>query len=673
MLTKINELRRLIAHHNHLYYNRQRPVISDAAYDALLAELRCLEERTGEISPGSPAQTVGAPLTSALGKARHFRPMLSLDSSAEEASVQAFFASLPPGCEILLQPKMDGLSVELTYENGVFRRGLTRGNGLEGENVTMNLSAIPEIPQQLAAARPRPPLLVVRGEVYMSLAGFEKLNQSLLSLNQEPFANPRNAAAGTLRQLDHAIAAQRPLRFFPFELVNADLLGFANDYQALQALEQWGFGGIAAGYQLYLRQGLELARERHAWYLRQRENLPFEIDGMVIKVNDFVLRDSLGWRSRSPRWAFAWKFPPRQEVTRVEEIVVQVGRTGKLTPVALLRPVDVGGVTISRATLHNFGELARLGVKAGDQVRLERAGDVIPRVARVEREGGGSAFVAPQTCPVCAAAVVVKGAYHFCPNRLQCPAQLKGALLHYVSRQAMDIEGLGEKKIVQLMEAGLLGSVADIYLLPQKAESLLSLPDWGRLSFDNLCAAIANSKGRSLANFIFALGIDGVGHNTARELQTRFGQWQSFINANEERYAQIEGVGPVVARNIFTFLQDPHSAGLAARLYQLAAPAASTASLNRSWQDAAVVFTGGFKRVSRRQAGDMVIAGGGKVLSGVNQKVTLVVAGAQAGSKLEKARQLKLEIIDEDEFLRRCQRPPEEEDGRGASADSGQR
>jgi DNA ligase (NAD+) len=325
--------------------------------------------------------------------------------------------------------------------------------------------------------------------------------------------------------------------------------------------------------------------------------------------------------------------------------------------VALLRPVDVGGVTISRATLHNFGELARLGVKAGDQVRVERAGDVIPRVARVEEDGGGSAFVAPQNCPVCAAAVVIKGANHFCPNRLQCPAQLKGALLHYVSRQAIDIEGLGEKKIVQLMAAGLLSSVADIYLLPQKAESLLSLPDWGQLSFDNLCAAIANSRGRPLANFIFALGIDGVGQNTARDLEASFGQWQAFVSANEEQYAQIEGVGPVVAGNIFTFFQDQNSASLAARLYRLAAPARPEAPRNRAWQGVAVVFSGGLRQMSRRQAGELVIAGGGKVLPSVSRKATLVVAGVEAGSKLEKARQLNLEIIDESEFLRRCQAP----------------
>ncbi len=650
-LDRIQKLREQIARHNRLYYNQQRPLISDASYDALLAELKALEERHPELAePASPTQTVGAKPSSALAKASHYRPMLSLDSSADAAQAMAFLSSLPKGSELLAQPKMDGLSVELTYKNGAFTRGLTRGDGTTGENVTANLATLRQIPQKLN--QPCPPLLVVRGEVYMELTGFEELNQKLLNRDLEPFANPRNAAAGALRQLNPAVTAARPLRFFPFELVNAEELGFSNDYLALLELRRLGFA-LNDEYQLSRGVGPDFAAELYQRYQKHRESLNFEIDGMVLKANQFSLRQELGWRSRSPRWAFAWKFPPRQEVTKVDNIVVQVGRTGKLTPVALLRPVDVGGVTISRATLHNFGELTRLNVAPGDYVRLERAGDVIPKVVRVEKKGAQEPVPAPEHCPICHSRVVAKGAYHFCPNHLECPAQLKGAILHYVGRQAMDIEGLGERKIKQLMEEGLLKSVADIYQLPEHAQAIQKLPDWGPLSFNNLAQAIERSRNRPLPNFIFALGIEGVGQTTARDLAEHFGSWQAIAKANREELALVPGVGGVVAASISAFFSHPHTAELAAHLYHEARPAQATPAADSSWQGQTLVFTGGLSSMSRDEAAKLAKNKGAKVAASIGKQVTLVVAGVAAGGKLHKAQELGIEIIDEKEFLAR--------------------
>ena len=649
-LDRIKELRAQLAHHNQLYYNQQAPVISDAAYDKLLAELKELEARHPDLwSQGSPTQTVGAQAGPALSKGRHFRPMLSLDSSADPLQAEAFINTLPADCLLLAQPKMDGLSVELTYENGFFVRGLTRGDGQTGENVTANLRTIKQIPAQLDKVLP---LVVVRGEVYMEIGSFEALNKSLLTFAKEPFANPRNAAAGALRQLDAAITASRPLSFFPFELVNALELGFGNDYDALLELQRLGFA-INSEYQLKTGQGTAFARSMYEFYQNARHKLNFEIDGMVLKVNEFSWRDSLGWRSRSPRWAYAWKFPPRQEVTMVEDIVVQVGRTGKLTPVALLLPVDVGGVTISRATLHNFGELNRLNVAVGDKVRLERAGDVIPKVVMVEEKGPHQPPPPPGNCPVCSTIVQINGAYHFCPNHLGCPAQLKGAILHYVSRAAMDIEGLGEKKVSQLMDAGLLNSVADIYALREKEEDILKLPDWGKLSFENLSGSLRNSAGRPLSRFILALGIEGVGQTTALLLARRFGTFVRLQQASLQEVAGISGVGPVGAGNVREFFNNPLSAAPAMKLWQLARPLEEERPPASSWQGLTVVFSGGLEGVSREKAQEMVQAKGGQTSASVSKKTSLLVAGHEPGGKLEKARQLGVEIIDEQEFLRR--------------------
>ncbi|MDR1397274.1 MAG: NAD-dependent DNA ligase LigA [Desulfarculales bacterium] len=647
---RIEELRRRIARHNQLYYNEQAPLISDAAYDALLAELKSLEAgRPHPAGESSPTHTVGARPDSALSRASHYQPMLSLDSSPDPALLRAFLQTLPADCPLLIQPKMDGLSVELTYEQGVFKRGLTRGDGLSGENVTANLATVSQIPARLKYPSP---LLVARGEVYMETAGFAALNKSLLAAGREPFANPRNAAAGSLRQLDPSVTAGRPLSFFVFEMVNAGELGFRNDWEALLCLRAQGFA-VSHACQLRRGQGEDFVLRVYEYYASQREHLPFEIDGMVLKADSLALREAMGRRSRSPRWAYAWKFPPRQEITTVADIVVQVGRLGKLTPVALLLPVDVGGVTISRATLHNFGELSRLGVAVGDQVRLERAGDVIPRVAAVERNGGGGPFVPPVLCPACRSPVREQGAYHFCPNHLTCPAQLKGAILHYVSRQALDIEGLGEKKVSQLVEAGLLTSVADIYLLPDKSAAILDLPDWGELSLANLCAAISNSRGRPLGRFILGLGIEGVGKAIALDLARHLGSFSRLAGAGEEELTRISGVGAAVAASVKNFFASPRTSRLAEKLHALALPREQEEEADNSWQGISVVFSGGLAGLSREEAAALVRSKGGQVSSSVSKKTSVLVSGSEPGGKLARARQLGIQVIDEAQFLQR--------------------
>ncbi|MFZ5585731.1 MAG: NAD-dependent DNA ligase LigA [Thermodesulfobacteriota bacterium] len=655
---RVAELSAEIRRHDRLYYTQDRPEISDAAYDALLAELQDLEARYPDLlRPDSPTQRVGAAPRTSFAPVTHHRPMLSLESKADPALAQDFLRRLEQagaaGALLLAQPKIDGLSVELVYESGLFKLGSTRGDGVAGEDITPNLRTVADIPAHLDAA---PALVVVRGEVYMDRAGFDELNRGLVERGQEPFANPRNAAAGSLRQLDPHVTAGRPLKFFPFELVNAADLGLASDSESLTRLGRWGFP-VGADH---LHQGRDLAwmAAVHADYLARRDELPFEIDGLVVKVDDLALRETLGARSRTPRWAIAWKFPPRQEITTVRGIAVQVGRTGKLTPVALLDPVDVGGVTVSRATLHNFEQLARLDVRVGDRVRVERAGDVIPKVVEVERPGQPrrELLAAPASCPVCATAIVQEGANHRCQNRLGCPAQVKGALEHYASRAAMDIEGLGEKRIDQLRQAGLLDDLPSLYGLAEHQAELETLEGWGELSAANLLRNIAASRGKPLARFVYALGIPNVGEATARDLANHFGTFEAILNASPAELATVDGVGPVVAQSIREFFDRPETLATAQRLAELTAPEPAPASARPRQgplQGLSVVLTGALKSLSRPEAEELVRIAGGKASSSVSKKTGLVVAGADPGAKADKARALGVEIIDEAEFLRR--------------------
>ncbi len=651
-------LSREIRRHNQLYYAQDRPEISDADYDRLLAELEELERRFPELKqPDSPTQTVGAAPQATFAQVVHHQPMLSLESGAEAKLARDLFRRLAEagaaGAPMLVQPKIDGLSVELVYRHALLRQGSTRGDGLTGEDITANLRTIAAIPQHLAGCSE--PLVVVRGEVYMDRAGFDQLNRGLIERGQEAFANPRNAAAGSLRQLKPEVTASRPLSFFPFELVNAAELGLEADSQALVLMKRWGFPPVDE----HTRAGSDMAFAEavHADLMSRRDTLPFEIDGVVIKADSFSLRQRLGARSRTPRWAVAWKFPPRQEITTVRGIAVQVGRTGKLTPVALLDPVDVGGVTVSRATLHNFDQVARLGVRAGDRVRVERAGDVIPKVVMVQNPGEprGPEPAPPPRCPVCGAGVVREGANHLCPNTLGCPAQLQAAMRHYAGRQAMDIEGLGPKRVAALMDLGLLTDLPSLYALASHREELARLEGWGELSASNLVAAVESSLGRPLERFIFALGIPAVGQATARDLAQRFGSLEDLARAGEAELTAVEGVGPVVARQIRAFFDRPETAAIARRLDRVVRPApppqAEPDPAGRALAGLCVVFTGALDTLTRGQAEALVRRMGGKATSSVSPKTSLVVAGADPGSKADKARALGVRVVGEREFL----------------------
>jgi DNA ligase (NAD+) len=484
------------------------------------------------------------------------------------------------------------------------------------------------------------------------------LNRTLVEAGKEPFANPRNAAAGSLRQLDPRVTAGRPLSFFAFEVVNAPDLGLETDSACLEIMEGAGFKLRREHHRR--GRGREFVERRYRHYQDRREELAFEIDGLVVKADSLELRRLLGQRSRTPRWAAAWKFPARQEVTTVRDIAVQVGRTGKLTPVALLLPVDVAGATVSRASLHNFGEVARLDVRVGDVVRVERAGDVIPRVVEVEQPGSprGRAVEPPEGCPVCGSRVEAEGAYHVCPNTIGCQAQVQAAVRHYASREAMDIESLGPKRVAQLMEAGLLTDLPSLYDLPGRREGLAGLMGWGELSADNLAASIEATRGKSLDRFVFGLGIPTVGQATARELAWRLGSYQTLAEAGEEELAAIEGVGPKMAGAIRAFFGRPATRATADRLAAEVGPSPvePPAAAAGVFAGLTVVFTGELERVSRNRAQALVREQGGKATGSVSRSTDLVVAGPGAGSKLEKARKLGIEVIDEDEFLRRLDR-----------------
>ena len=663
------DLRRL----NRLYYLENKSEVADAEYDRMLAELQELEARFPELAlPDSPTQTVGAPLKSSFAAVEHFQPMLSLESKVEFDVVADLFKRLEQagrkGAELLAQPKIDGLSVELVYRQGLFSIGSTRGDGAVGEDTTPNLRTLADIPAHLPDA---PERVVVRGEVYMDREGFLELNRGLVERGGEGFANPRNAAAGSLRQLNPSVTATRPLRFFPFELSNADELGMADDRQAMGQLAAWGFPTYPDDQ--HFGTGPEFIQKVHADYDQHRDELIFEIDGVVIKVSDLALRRDMGARSRTPRWAVAWKFPPRQEQTQVREVVVQVGRTGKLTPVALMMPVDVGGVTVSRATLHNFEIVKNLDVRVGDTVRIIRAGDVIPKVVEVVKKGEprGDLLEPPKECPVCGTPVeqaqkVVRhtkkgtereqGANHICPNHIACPAQIKGALQHYSSRGAMDIEGLGEKRVVQLMDQGLLNDLLSLYHLAEHQESLEGLEGWGALSTDNLLKSIEATRGAPLARFLFALGIPNVGEATARDLANNLGTYHKLTQATKDELVAVPGVGPEVAAGVIKFFEREQSRQMADALAAEVRPAEVEGAGKKKdlpWEGKTVVFTGALEGLSREEASEMVRSLGGKVSSSVSKKTSMVVAGADPGSKADKAKELDVEMIGLEEFRRR--------------------
>jgi DNA ligase (NAD+) len=559
----------------------------------------------------------------------------------------------------MAEPKFDGLSIELVYEDGVFMRGSTRGDGEVGEDVTENLRTIRAIPLRLRAdGPPARGTVAVRGEVLIPLPAFQELNQKLIAAGEEPFASARNAAAGTVRQLDVSITGSRRLDLFAYEIMAYDPPArgkhpFPTQHAMLETLRAWGFH---VEDNVMRSEGIDDALAFHSKLLERRDRLAYEIDGVVIKVDDRAAQTRLGMRSRSPRWAVAFKFPPREEVTQVLDIVVQVGRTGKLTPVAQLKPVDVSGVTVSRATLHNQDELDRKDVRIGDTVRVRRAGDVIPEVVEVlvdRRPKGAKRFELPAKCPVCGSDVVREGAAHLCTNGLACPAQLERHIVHFTMRGAMDIDGLGAKTVKQLLDRGLVKDLADLYQLTPI--HLVELDGFAEKSIENLLAAIETSKKPRFDRFIFALGIEHVGDTVARLLADHFKGITELREASEPSLQQIRGIGPEVAASVHHFFANPRNRKVLDRLLKAGVkPVAEERPEGpRALDGEIVLFTGGLETMPRPDAQRLAERHGARIAGSISKKVTLVVAGPGAGSKLDDARRLGLKVIDERAFLKR--------------------
>jgi len=658
---RLEELRQEIRRHDYLYYVKDRPEISDAEYDRLFRELSDLETaRPDLVTPDSPTQRVGAPPLEELSKVQHERPMLSLDSVTDADEVRAFDKRVRrelgvDTCEYTVEPKFDGLSVELVYESGTFRRGATRGDGTTGEDVTINLRTLRSLPLQLQSAPDVPARLVVRGEVYMRLDDFQALNRRIAERGEEPFANPRNAASGSLRQLDSTITAARPLAITCYEIMaQAGSLPRAH-WEELESLARWG---LPVPVQRRRCRAIEEVIAFHAETEAARERLPFEIDGIVAKVDRRDWRETLGEKSRSPRWAIAYKFTPRKEITLVQDIVVSVGRTGTLTPLALLKPVEVGGVTISRATLHNADEVARKDIRVGDTVKVERAGDVIPAIAEriaIPGERRAEPFRMPERCPVCNSAVAREGAYHYCSGQAACPAQLKGALEHFASKSALNIDGLGRKTAAQLVDQGLVRDLSDVYALTK--EQLLTLEGFAERSATLLMEAIQRSKRVSLERFLIGLGIRQVGQHIARVLARRFGTLAAVMAADREIFESVHEIGPEIATSLTSFFQEPRNRRVIDRLLELGLhidPSAQREGTpgqgRRPLEDKTFVFTGGLAQFSREEAKRRLEQLGGRTTSSVSRQTDYVVAGTDPGSKLDEAKRLGVKILSEAEF-----------------------
>lgn len=649
-------LRSLIQKHNHLYYVEARPEISDAEYDRLYRRLLVIEEAfPGLATPDSPTQRVGAKPRDDLPTLAHTAPMLSLDSTKDEAELRRFDErarrAVGGPVRYMVEPKLDGASLELVYEDGLLIRAVTRGNGQEGEGVTENVRTIPSVPLRLRDEdRPVPPFLAVRGEVIMHLSDFEELNQRLLEEGADPFANPRNAAAGALRQLDPRITARRPLDLLAFDILTVSGAEFREDREVIEALRDWG---LRTPERVELLEDVDEILRYHREFFRDRDQLPYEIDGIVIKLNDLAARRAMGTTSRHPRGALAFKFEPRKELTRIERIAVSVGRTGVITPVALLLPVEVGGVTVSRASLHNRDELERKDVREGDLVRVQRAGDVIPQVVeRIEEVGRErhTPFRMPDQCPACGAVVVVKGPFTLCPNRFGCPAQLTGRIVHFGSRGALDIEGLGEETAALLVERGLVRQLADLFDL--QWEELAELPGFAEKSARNLVQAIHRRKEVELPRFLFGLGIPEVGQAVARDLALHFGSLEAVRSADRESLEAVQGIGPRMSELIHEFLHEAENArAMDALLERGMKPAPPTVPSEAPLAGKRFVFTGTLERLTRPEAKALVEGAGGRVAGSVSSETSFVVAGTDAGSKLARAVELGVTVLSEEEFF----------------------
>ena len=654
---RIEALRSQIRRHDHLYYVKGHPSISDAAYDKLLRELSELEEKFPDLkTPDSPTERVSGRVQESFGEVRHLAPMLSLESLMNEDEVREFGKRMEKGLGLsrvgyMAEPKFDGLSVELVYREGRFLRGSTRGDGAVGEDVSENLKTIRSLPLSLfTQERPASGTVSVRAEAIMRLEEFESLNRRITEMGREPFANPRNAASGSLRQLDTRVTASRPLDLFAYDVMYADSVAIRSQREALDLLAEWGFRVDPTSR---LCESLDEVVAYHRELEAKRDDLDYEIDGIVVKVDRRDQQAELGSRSRSPRWAVAFKFAPRQEVTEVMDIAVSVGRTGKLTPVALLRPVDVSGVTVSRATLHNQDEVRRKDVRVSDRVRIQRAGDVIPEVVEVlleHRKGDPPEFQMTTVCPVCGSRVELKGAYHVCTGGWSCRAQQTGRIEHFASRGAMEIEFLGEKTVAQLVERGLVRDLSDLYRLEKK--DLLELDGFAEKSAENLVNAIEASKKAPLDRFLYGLGIGNVGQHVAQVLASHFGSLARIMDATEDELLSVHEIGEEVARSVVDYFTDVKNRRVIEDMQRNGLDLVWEASQKeKTLAGTRVVFTGTLSKLHRDHAKRLVEERGGRVTSSVSKNTSFVVAGEDAGSKAEKARELGVKVLSEDDFL----------------------
>lgn len=660
--SRAEALRKILHHHNYRYFILDDPEISDAKYDRLMQELIEIESRFPELStPDSPTRRVGSPPLDKFETIMHHVPMRSLDKGFDESDIIAFDHRVSRSLNTVekirytVEPKVDGVAVALVYQNGMLVSGATRGDGYTGELITRNVKTIGSIPLVLQAHEEIdiPEFIDVRGEIYMNVSDFRNLNQMRLAQGFPVFANPRNASAGSLRQLDSTITAQRPLKMFVYGVGRTDLLGVSSHAQTIGRLQKLGFPvnpHLAAT--ITVEEVVDFFRQMD----EMRKTLDYEIDGIVVKVDRYAYQERLGNTSRSPRWAIAVKFKAMQEQTRVQDIIVQVGRTGAVTPVAVLEPVSIGGVTVSRASLHNEDEVQKKDVRKGDMVLVQRAGDVIPEVVKVipsYRDGSQRRFEMPSHCPVCSRRLIRfrDEAATRCVNT-GCPAQLKGNVLHFASKSALDIDGLGRKLVDQLVETGLIRSVADIFRLD--VERLEKLDRMGRKSAENLVAAIGNSKKVPLSRFLYGLGIRHVGLHAAKLLAGYFQTLDALLTAQKEDIEKIEQVGPVMAEAVTAFFALPENRKTIGDMQTLGVdilPEYTGGKTASALEGVSFVLTGTLSSMTRNEAAQKIEAAGGKVTGSVSGQTGYVVAGNSPGSKIDQARKKGVAIIDENRFI----------------------
>ncbi len=654
---RIRELHAIIRHHDYLYHVKDQPELSDAEYDALFAELKRLEARFQDlVTADSPTQRVGGAAVDEFPKVQHSAPMLSLDSDKEREALERFDERVRRGLgraavEYVAEPKLDGASVELVYEDGLLARASTRGDGVVGEGITENVRTISAVPLRLRESdHVIPSFLALRGEVILRIDAFEELNERLLVEGRNPFANPRNAAAGSLRQLDPQVSATRPLDIFVYDILAIEGVGAGTQWEVLNLLRSWGLRVNDLPQRV---SSVAEIVEYHERLQGERDELPYEIDGVVVKLNELAARNELGATSHHPRWAFAFKFPPRREITRVLKIVPSVGRTGVITPGAMLRPVELGGVTVSRANLHNREEVARKDIREGDLVRVQRAGDVIPQVVERLDEPGRTRerpFRMPSHCPSCDAKLVERGPFTICPNSFGCPAQLAGRLEHFACRDALDIDGLGEETAKLLVRERLVVTLPDLFRLRQA--DVEKLEGFARKSASKLVAAIEKASIVDLHRFLFALGVPEVGVTVAKSLANHFREFEAVRSASRETLQTVEGVGPKMAEQIETFFNDERNCAIlddlmSGKIKLIEASSDGSSELS----GLKFVFTGGLNRLSRRDANQLVESLGAKVASSVSRDTDYVVVGVDPGSKYDKAVELGVQILSEDQFL----------------------